>query len=247
LTFVKADAEDFGSIERAVERTNPQVVVNCIGITKHLKESNDLRLMFQLNAAFPHQLSALCERRGTRLVHISSDCVFSGVNGGYLEDDLVDATDYYGQSKALGELVNSRDITIRTSTIGHEFSSKYGLLDWFLSQGPECLGYTKARFSGVTALELGRVIATLLEKKGKPLSGLYQLSGPPIAKYDLLELVKATYQSNTYVQPDDKFVIDRTLNGALLDLELGRTPLSWSVMLHELFNVKFFWGNDDKE
>jgi dTDP-4-dehydrorhamnose reductase len=247
LTTIYADAENFGSIERAIKQVRPQAVINCIGITKHIEKSGDLRLMYELNAVFPHRLSALCEMHGSKLVHISSDCVFSGKSGGYLEEDFADANDHYGQSKALGELVNDRDLTIRTSTIGHEFSSRYGLLEWFLSQEIQCLGYTMARFSGLTALELGKVLGSLLLRKDKPLIGLFQLSGDAISKFDLLELIRIRYKHDIHVWPDKKVLIDRTLNGGRLDALIDRTPATWSEMLDELFNVKSFWGSYDKQ
>ena len=151
--------ENIRDISGLLEKIKPSVVINCAGITKHLPESNDPIAALSINSIFPHRLSNLCQSLGIRLVHISSDCVFSGSNGPYSEESVTDALDLYGKSKALGEVVDqSNCVTLRTSTIGHEIKTKFGLLEWFLHQNHECFGFNKAKFSGLTTLELARVI-----------------------------------------------------------------------------------------
>ena len=140
----------------------PDVVINCTGLTKHLPGSNDPMMAIPINALFPHRLAAYCEISEARLIQISTDCVFSGSKGSYLEADATDAADLYGRTKAMGEVDYPNAITLRTSTIGHELHSTYGLLDWFLSQEKTCKGFTKAIFSGLPTVVFARIIRDIV-------------------------------------------------------------------------------------
>ena len=169
-----------------INKVKPDVVINCIGLTnKHIKESDDSSISKIINSLFPHRLVNICNIIEARVIHISSDCVFSGRSGGYSENDPSDAEDLYGKSKFLGEVYDQGAITLRTSIIGHELSSSNGLLNWFLSQDEECQGFSRAVFSGVTTFELARVIKDIIIPR-TDLSGLYQISGQTISKYELL-------------------------------------------------------------
>jgi dTDP-4-dehydrorhamnose reductase len=135
----------------------PNIIINCVGLTKHYKDGNEPIPAISINSLFPHLLSQYSRTVDAKLIHVSSDCVFDGVTGNYSDFSTPNARDIYGKSKALGEVVNSFDITLRTSTIGHEFDSKLGLLEWFLSQ-KKCVGFTNAIFSGLSTLEFAKIV-----------------------------------------------------------------------------------------
>ena len=130
-------------------------------ITKHNKNIDNIEETIFINSVFPNVLANICNRKNTRLLQISSDCVFSGNKGMYLENSYRDAEDIYGMTKILGEINDFNNLTIRTSTIGHEFYSSNGLLNWFLKQ-KECSGFSRAIFSGPTTLELAKIIHKII-------------------------------------------------------------------------------------
>jgi len=140
---------DFDSVVRAVARVKPDVVINCIGIIKQLKEASDPIISLSLNSLFPHRLAELCSACGTRMFHMTTDCVFTGQKGNYTEDDVPDAEDLYGRSKLLGEVDRPGCLTIRTSIFGRDFLKSSALLEWFLShRGGRVKGYSNALYTG---------------------------------------------------------------------------------------------------
>lgn len=208
----------------------PDVVINCAGLTKHLPGSDDPNIAIPINALAPHRLAAYCEMTGARLIHISSDCVFSGSKGNYLESDVTDAIDLYGRTKAMGEVDYAHAITLRTSTIGHELNTAYGLLDWFLSQKDSCKGFTKAIFSGLPTIVFAQIIRDIVIPR-PDMRGLYHVSGQAIAKYDLLKLIAKIYGKFIEVIADDQFAIDRSLNADRFHLETGYIAPDWPEMI----------------
>ena len=161
--LANVDVANFDSLVEALARTHPDVVVNCIGATKHKAGGNEPLMAIPLNALLPHRLATLCAAAHARLVHVSTDCVFSGKKGNYSEDDLPDAEDVYGKTKALGEVDYLNAITLRTSTIGHELHSSYGLLDWFFTQKNSCKGFKQALFSGLLLKLIAEVYGKEIE------------------------------------------------------------------------------------
>jgi dTDP-4-dehydrorhamnose reductase len=219
---------------RLLSETKPDVVINCIGLTKHHKEADDILLAVPLNTMLPHRLADLCKATGARLIHISTDCIFSGSRGDYLEGDHSDAADVYGKSKYLGEVVDyPHAITLRTSTIGHELQSSYGLLEWFLSQKGSCTGFNKAIFSGLPNTVFAEVIRDHIIQRSQ-LHGLYHVGGLPIGKYDLLKLIAAEYGKDIDIQCDDKFSINRSLNSDLFSAATGYRPPSWPELIQSM-------------
>lgn len=209
--------------------SRPDVVVNCAGLTKHLPGGNDPIPALSLNALLPHRLAQACLLTGARLIHISSDCVFSGKQGGYLETDHPDATDIYGQSKHLGEVTGEGAVTLRTSTIGHELDTRYGLLEWFLAQ-TECKGFSKAIFSGLPTVVLAEVVRDVVIP-ATGLTGLYHVGAQPIDKYSLLQLIAKTYQQDVVIHRDDTFVIDRSLNVEKFHHATGYVAPPWPELI----------------
>lgn len=191
--ITNVDVLDMDSLFKVFELVRPDVVINCVGLIKQLATAKDPLVVLPINAMLPHRLAKLCALSHARLIHISTDCVFSGQKGLYLEHDVSDAEDLYGKSKYIGEITElPHAITLRTSIIGHELNSNHALLEWFLSQENEVNGFTKAVFSGLPTFELARIIRDYVIPHPE-LSGLYHVAASPINKYDLLALIAEIY------------------------------------------------------
>ena len=225
-------AEEPRTIARALGETQPDAVVNCIGIVKQAVD--DPEPAIRVNALFPHRLAAACRERGARLIHVSTDCVFSGRRGGYTEADLPDPVDTYGRSKLLGEPATPGSLTIRTSMIGRELATSHGLLEWFLAQsGGSVRGFERAVFSGPTTPVLSRAIADVIERHDG-LEGLWHLSAEPISKHDLLVRLGDAFELDVEIEPEDSVVIDRSLDSSRFRGATGFQAPSWPEMVAEL-------------
>ena len=234
LVYTGVDVENPDALARLLGQVRPQVVVNCIGLVKQLAEADDPLAALPINAMLPHRLSALCALVGARLVHISTDCVFAGARGGYTEADLPDAQDLYGRSKLLGEVTgDAHAITLRTSIIGHELASAHGLVGWFLAQSGPVRGYAKAVFSGFPTVELAHIVRDHVLPRPQ-LNGLYQVSAAPIDKLSLLRLVAAQYGRSTAITPDDRVVIDRSLDSTRFRNATGYAPPAWPELVRRM-------------
>jgi len=208
------------------ECVEPDIVINCLSITKtELNDANLQRVLMNLSV-LPQRISRLCALGRARMVHISSDGVFSGAKGGYSEDDHPDAIDTYGIAKLLGEISSSHAISIRTSIIGHELNSAHGLLEWFLSAEKECRCFTRATFSGFPTVELARIIRDHVIPR-PDLSGIYHVASHPISKFDLMRLVASVYSKVVAIVPDDRVVIDRSLNADRFRAATGYVAPDW--------------------
>jgi len=217
----------------------PDIIINCIGITKHLTEGAMPISSIEINALLPHILSSVCTNIGSRFIHISSDCVFSGSKGNYSEGDIPDAQDLYGKTKALGEIVDSSScLTIRTSTIGRELGTRHGLLEWFLSQENFCKGYGKAIFSGLPTIILAQIIHEVIIPKPE-LAGLYNIAADPIDKYSLLKLISEIYSKKIIIERDDRFQINRSLDATKFEQATGYTPPNWPEMIKVMHDQKY--------
>jgi dTDP-4-dehydrorhamnose reductase len=224
------DVENHDSLVNVFQRVKPNVVINCIGLIKQVADADDPLLALPINSLLPHRLAALCALGKARLIHISTDCVFSGSRGGYTEDDQSDATDLYGKSKYIGEVYAPHTITLRTSIIGHELQSAHGLVEWFLLQKKQCNGYNRAIFSGLPTVALAQVIRDFVIPK-PDLFGLYHVAAKPISKFDLLNLVAEVYDKSIVIVPDDHLVIDRSLNADKLKQDTGYVAPAWSDLI----------------
>jgi dTDP-4-dehydrorhamnose reductase len=225
-------AED--DLVRLFNTAQPDVVVNCAGLTKHVPAGRQSLTAILMNALLPHRLAELCGVAGARLIHVSTDCVFSGVKGNRKEADPVDAQDVYGRSKVLGEVSGSALVTLRTSTIGHELHTKHGLLEWFLSQA-RCKGFTRAIFSGVPSVLFARVVRDIVIPNTQ-LSGLYHVAAEPIAKADLLKLIAEIYRVDIEILPDDSLVIDRSLDASRFGEATGYRAPAWPEMIAAMYD-----------
>lgn len=230
----RVTVEDPASVTRAFDVAAPDAVVNAIGQVKPLGQAVDVEAFVRTNALFPHELARRCRARGARLVHVSTDCVFSGRRGGYAERDEPDAGDLYGLSKRLGEIVGPDVLTIRTSMIGRELAGSRGLVEWLLAQpdGP-VPGYRRAVFSGLTTAVLaGWIVRVVREHAG--LAGLRHVAAEPITKLDLLRRLSSAFGRSVRLEPVDEPVIDRSLDGRRFAAETGLVAPSWDEMIDVL-------------
>lgn len=227
------DVESPDALHELFLQVRPEAVINCIGLIKQLALADDPLVALPINSILPHRLARLSDLVGARLIHISTDCVFSGRKGSYLESDAPDAEDLYGRSKLLGEVDYANAITLRTSIIGEELDSAHGLVSWFLSQQQGIKGYTRAIFSGLPTFELARVIGEFVLPRPE-LHGLYHLAAAPISKYDLLRIINDVYAKGLAIEPNAALVIDRSLDGSRFAAATGYTAAGWLQLIQQM-------------
>ncbi len=228
------NALELDTVLRAVGQIRPDVVVNCIGVVKQLKEAKDPFIALKVNSLFPHQLAEVCATANARLFHMSTDCVFSGRRGNYTEEDNPDPEDLYGRSKLLGELQRDGCLTIRTSIFGRDFEKQTGLLEWFLShRGQRVRGFVNAIYTGFPTQVLARIIGDLIEDHPH-LWGLYHVASEPISKYDLLVKIRDTMGLDIEIARDEEVRCDRSLDSSQFRRKTGYASPTWDEMIAEL-------------
>lgn len=235
------DVTDNEILENTIFELKPDYVFNCVGLIKQLSQSELPVPAIEINSLLPHKLAEICTKYNSRLIHFSTDCVFSGNTGSYIENSLPDATDLYGRSKLLGEVSYDNHLTLRTSIIGHELNSNVSLVDWFLTQTDTIKGFSNAIFSGLPTC----YIAEFLDRYvicDPNLSGMYHLSAEPIDKYSLLLLIKDKYNIALDVIDYPDFTIDRSLNSDSLRELINFQPPAWPDLIEKMndeFNKYF--------
>lgn len=228
------DIENASSIRKAIIASKPDVVINAVGIVKQIPSSKDTIRTLTVNSIFPHRLNGLSAEFGFRLFCISTDCVFDGVKGNYTESDLPNATDLYGKSKNLGEVIAENCLTLRTSIIGRELRTSHSLVEWFLTnKGKYVKGFANAIYSGFPTIVLADIIRSLIFEHRK-LNGLYHVSSDPINKYDLLKLLNKQYGADVEIERDEDFRIDRSLDSTKFRNLTGFVPANWEVMIEQM-------------
>lgn len=230
------DILDFVDTERKLKNIKADILINCLGITNKYKSmnANQLENFININSLIPYRLQRICYEMGTRLIHFSTDCIFSGERGFYSENDIPDPPDIYGRSKLLGELDFENTLTIRKSVIGHELVSKRGLLEWFLDQENFVEGYKNVIFSGITVLELANLIEKYIIPRND-LRGILNISGESISKFDLLKILADVYNKKIKIIPNESIKINRTLNGSQFDKLTGYKVNSWPLLIKSMF------------
>ena len=220
-------------ITEIIKSTRPDVIVNCIGILIKGSNSNPENAIF-LNSYLPHFLMNLANTINSKLIHISTDCVFSGIKkDSYIENDFKDGIDTYAKSKGLGEIINMNHLTLRTSVIGPELKTDgEELFHWFMKQSGVINGYTKAIWSGVTTLILAKAVDLAIKNK---IIGLYHVTNnKPISKFKLLSLIKKYSQKNIIIKPFDKKVINKSFKDTRNELNL-LIP-TYEIMIRNMIN-----------
>lgn len=225
---------EIDQVRRVIDEIRPEVVVNAAGVVKQRPEADDPVTSIGVNALFPHQLAKICSDREVRLIHLSTDCVFSGAKGGYVEADIPDAADLYGRGKLLGEVSGPGLLTIRTSMIGRELTGALGLVEWLIGQrGRTIEGYRRAIFSGLTTHELARTTLAVIADHPK-LDGVWHVAAPPIDKFALLSLLRDALGLDLKINPSDRVTLDRSLDDHRFRRQTGLPIPDWQTLIHEL-------------
>ncbi len=227
------DVETEDGLTRLFAQVRPELVINCIGVVKQLAGADDPLIAIPINALLPHRLAGHCRRVSARLVHISTDCVFSGERGGYQESDRPDALDLYGRSKLLGEVLADHVVTLRTSIVGHELASGHGLLGWFLAQSGSAPGFSRAISSAMPTVELARVIQRHVIPDDS-LHGVFHVGAEALSKQELLRKVAHAYQLATELVPTASPVIDRSLDCRLFEGRTGYRAAPWDQLAQQM-------------
>lgn len=241
LTFLQGtdvlrgiEVTDFDRLNGMLTDLKPDYILNCVGIIKQRDEAGIAIPSITVNALLPHKLASFAAVWGGRVIHFSTDCVFSGRRGDYREDDFSDAEDLYGKTKFLGEVRSENALTLRTSMIGRELSGHKSLLDWFLAQqGKTIQGFKRVIYSGLTTLESVEVV-TLILRRFPRLSGLYQVVSEPISKYDLLCLLRDAYGIEVEILPNETEISDRNMRGDRFHAMTGYKAPAWPELVRRL-------------
>jgi dTDP-4-dehydrorhamnose reductase len=230
----KVDAMDFPRFNEILAAERPGYIVNCIGVIKQREASKAAVPSIALNSLLPHKLAEWAGGWGGRVIHFSTDCVFSGRDGGYTEASPSDAGDLYGKSKYLGEVAGKNALTLRTSIIGRELANFRSLLEWFLSQnGKSVRGFKRVIYSGVTTNYMADLVCRIVSAH-PTLSGLYQVTGPAISKHDLLCMLRDAFRLNIEIVPDESEVSDRSMVGDAFLRATGYRPPDWPGLVAQL-------------
>ena len=240
------DVLDDNALKYIIKQQKFDFVINCVGIIKQRKSAENKLLSIAINAYLPHKLAQFCDEAGSKLIHISTDCVFDGERGLYHEAEETNARDVYGITKLLGETDKEETsaITLRTSIIGRQLvEPKLSLIEWFLSQnGKTIKGFDKAIYTGITTEEMARVIALLMSSDNFE-SGTHHVASAPISKYDLLVKLRDIMDLDIKIEKDDEFFCDRSLIMDSFTNMTGYIAPSWDEMLSELANDKTPYPN----
>lgn len=237
------DIEDSASVENVVGRINPDVIVNAVGLIKQHRSAKNVIKTLNINSIFPHRLSELSSKFQSRLITISTDCVFRGEKGNYTEVDVTDAQDLYGKSKNLGEVSGENCLTIRTSIIGRELRTTHSLVEWFLSnRRGQVKGFVNAVYTGFPTVIFSDILADIIEHR-QNLNGLYHISSDRINKFELLQLLNEFYNAEIDIEPDENLKIDRSLDSTRFRKATGFEPLNWRAMIEKMANDNHLYGN----
>lgn len=226
--FLKDNILDF------LVKVNPDVIINAIGVTIRRGSTKNISDTIYLNSFFSHQLSNWAVAFKKRLIHFSTDCVFSGSEGSYLEDTTPDALDYYGKTKGLGEVNSKSSLTIRSSMIGPELFNKTELFEWIINnKEKEINGFSRVMYSGVTTVYMAKLVADLIDNH-KNLSGIYNVASKPISKFELLRLINDNFDLGLIINDYKTVISNKTLNASKIEKEIGLQTPSWDELIFEL-------------
>lgn len=222
--------KDFTKLEEIIRDVNPDFIVNGIGVLNQFAEERKEQAIL-INSFLPHYLDSLSEKLRFKLIHISTDCVFSGEKGAYMETDIPDASSFYGRTKSLGEVRNGKSLTLRTSIVGPDINEHgIGLFNWFIKQEHETKGFSGVIWTGVTTLQLAKVIEKIFDLN---ITGLYHLvNNKKISKFDLLSLFKKHMRKDIVIKADSSYKSDKSLIDTRKDPHLNIPD--YDVMIKEM-------------
>lgn len=235
--FIKENVLNF------LDKVNPDVIINAIGVTIRRGVNDHVSNSIYINSYFPHQLANWAGIHNKKLIHFSTDCVFSGSEGSYSEDATPNALDYYGKTKGLGELFSKNALTLRSSMIGPELFNKTELFEWVINnKEKEINGFSRVMYSGVTTVYMARLVADLIENH-KNLSGIYNVASNPISKFELLHLINDNFDLELVINKDQSIISNKTLDPSKIDNELGIKSPSWNELIIELKKDYMHFGD----
>ena len=222
------DVFDLNLLDTTIQMINPDVIINSIGILNKNAEDNPSKTIF-INSYFPRYLEEKFKNTNVKLIHLSTDCVFSGETGNYSEVSVTDGKDIYARTKILGEINNNKDLTVRTSIIGPELKNNgTGLFHWFMKQTNSIKGYSKVIWSGVTTLQLAKSLHNMIENN---LTGLYNLaSKEPISKYELLKIINMVFDKNVIIENYEENANDKSLISIRNDFSINVPAYTEMIM-----------------
>lgn len=230
------DINQYENLNNIIKQISPDIIINCIGVIKQRNDIKNTLNMIRINSLLPHILNDICHTNKIKLIHLSTDCVFSGNRGNYKESDNPDPTDKYGESKLLGEINEGTSLTIRTSFIGPELFNKKSLFEWIKSQkNTEIDGFENAIYSGLTTLTFAQVIENIIDKH-LDLSGVWQVSSDSISKFELIKMINQKFNLNIKINRNSSFQCNRSLNSSKFKKKTAIKIPSWESMINNLYN-----------
>ena len=243
----RVDVRNLSTVEDAIRETQPEVVINCVGVIKQKMESSNIMDAILINSLIPHQLANICNQLHSRLIHFSTDCVFDGSPGIKKVNDVPNATDLYGTTKRLGEVDYAPALTLRTGFVGRQLSGFEGLFEWVRSQrGKTIDGYQNAIYSGYTAMALSRIIRQIIEEH-EQLSGLHQVAGNHINKFELITKLNEYLNLDLTINRNTDFMCDRSMDGSEFTKLTDIAIPSWDDMLIEFAADQDFYNFNSLE
>lgn len=228
------DVLNYNKLNNIIKDINPFIIINCVGL---IKQKNNVAYcdFFEINSLFPHILSKI--DKNIKIVTFSTDCVFSGKKGDYIEEDMTDSDDLYGKSKILGELYYDNSLTIRTSIIGFEIKNKLGLIEWFLKNANnEIDGYDKCIYTGLTTIELSNIILKIIKNELiYKMKGIFHISSEKISKYKLLLNFSKKMNMEVCINRNNNIKINRSLCcDKFMNISNNININNWDIMLDNL-------------
>jgi len=225
---------DYSKVSEMIKNLSPDLIINCIGVIKQRDDISNILNMIKINSLLPHMLSKICIKNNIKLIHLSTDCVFSGKKGNYNESDIPDPVDKYGESKLLGEIDDGFSLTIRTSFIGKELFNKKSFLEWVISEkNNQVEGFDNAIYSGLTTNAFADIIQDIISNHSS-LNGVWQVSSDSISKFELIKLIDKKFNLNLKINQNSSFICDRSLNSSKFRSKTNIKIPSWEIMINDL-------------
>ena len=238
------DLTNFQKLKLELDQLKPNIIINACGITIRRGGENVKSNSILLNSALPHFLNEWVSLNNKRLIHFSTDCVFSGKKGNYLDTDIKDASDLYGSTKSMGEIIDSKfAITLRGSMIGRELENKTELFEWFLKQNNKSIrGFTEVIYSGITTVKMAEIVLRIINYYPN-LTGIYNISSKPISKFDLLKLCNESFDIMARIEKDNTYASNKNLISSNFFNEIGLSQPNWIDLIEQLKEDCLLYNN----
>jgi len=232
--YTNVYAGDINIFSFILKNLEPEYVINCIGVHRQSDAIKNPIISIKINSLVPHLFAEECEKLGCKFIHFSTDYVFNGKKGMYVEKDIPNPEEIYGKSKLLGEISNKKNsLTIRSSIIGHELGTSLSLVEWFLNQKNKVNGHKNFYTTSITTIEMANIIENYVFYNN--LNGIMHISSEPINKFDILTKISNIYNKPIEIIPDENFICNSTLDSSLFKKLTGYSAPSWDIMLNNMY------------